>query len=103
MKKALFTILVLVSISSCKVQQKATAYVKEHCGETNIKKRPDGSYKLHAKCTDLYDTKEMSKYITEGIVIFNFKKGEFTADITSTDSIPNLYGVLKTVADGFKK
>ena len=103
MKKALFTILVLVSISSCKVQQKATAYVKEHCADATVRKLPSGAYKLHAKCTDLYDTKEISKYVQEGVIVFNFGKASVTTDITSSDSIPNLHGILKTVVDGFKK
>lgn len=105
MKKVILVAIVaaLTATTSCNGTQKVVAAFKQHCPESNIAKQPDGSYKVFVKCVNLYDTQEMGKYIQSGSITYDFAKAEVSGVVQSSDSIPNLYGILVTIAKGVKK
>ena len=103
MKKLFAFALLTAVLASCNTSSKVTAYFKENCPESSVKKQPNGTYKVYLKCTGLYDTAEISKYLNEGRIAFDFRKAEITGTVNSSDSIPDLQKILSSISKGIKK
>lgn len=103
MKKLCAILLITLSISSCKFSQQAQKLYTEKCPNTYAKKNTDGTYTFYLKCTDLYATAKVREYLKEGNITFDVVNGEITGRVTSSDSIPNIYAILKGIGKGIKK
>lgn len=103
MKKLFLILAVLATLSSCKVKEAVEKFYKEKCPNSVITKLPDGKYKVALKCTDLYQTVEVKKYLSEGKITYDFVNAEVYGTVVSEDSIPDLFKILKNVSKGIKK
>lgn len=104
MKKLLliFAVLATVSMSGCKVQEAVEKFYKEKCSDSKVTKLPSGKYRVAIKCTGLYETVEVKKYLEEGKVSFDFVNAEASGVVVSEDSIPNMIHILKKISKGVK-
>lgn len=106
MKKSLLIALLAaltISLSNCNVSQKVTDAYASYCPNSSIKKQKDGTYLVYVDCKLPYDTVQMAKYIKQGRITYDFAGGRISGTVQTADSIPNLYGVLITIAKGAKK
>lgn len=106
MKRIVFVALMAaltIAISSCNASQKAVALFKEKCPESKVTKLANGSYQVTVKCTELYSTAEMQKYIQKGVITYDFAGASISGVVQSRDSVPDLYGILVTIAKGAKR
>lgn len=104
MKKIILILAVLATtITGCKVKEAVEKFYKEKCPDSVITKLPDGKYKVALKCTDLYQTVEVKKYLSEGKITYDFVNAEVYGTVVSEDSIPDLFKILKSVSKGVKK
>lgn len=102
MKNLFFTLAVLLTVSSCKVNQQVTDFYKTHCPESKVVKLLDGKYRVILKCSGLYNTVEIKKYVSEGKITFDFTNAELSGVVVSADSVPNMVNILKGIAKGVK-
>lgn len=106
MKRIVFVALMAaltIAIESCNATEKAVALFKDKCPDSKIVKLSDGSYQVSIKCEQLYSTAEMQKYIQKGIITYDFAGATISGVVQSRDSVPDLYGILVTIAKGAKK
>lgn len=103
MKKAILIFAVLLTISSCKFSQQAQTFYNDKCPDSYAKKNTDGTFTFFIKCSNIYETAKIREYLKEGNISYDIVNGEVTGKITSSDSIPNLYAILKGVSKGIKK
>jgi uncharacterized lipoprotein YmbA len=103
MKRFLLFALLAVTLAACNTTQTVTNYFTTHCPESTVLKQPDGTFKVYLKCTELYDTTEIAKYLTEGRITYDFRQASFTGTVTSADSIPDMQKILTAIVKGVKK
>lgn len=103
MKKVFIAFVVLLTVASCNLEQKLTAFFKEKCPNSTITKTYEGKYLVSVECANLYETTEVKKLISKGMITYDFANATLSGVVVSADSIPNLYAILKGVAKGVKK
>jgi hypothetical protein len=103
MKTILTAFVVLLTVASCNLESKLTTFFKEKCPNSTITKTYDGKYLVSVECANLYETAEVKKLITKGLITYDFANAKLSGVVVSSDSIPNLYAILKGVAKGVNK
>lgn len=103
MKKLfLFALIATMALSSCKVKEAVEKFYHDKCADSKVTKLPNGKYRVAIKCTGLYETVEVKKYLEEGKVSFDFVNAEASGVVVSEDSIPNMIHILKKISKGVK-
>ena len=96
MKKVLFILLTVLSISSCNVFKKAQAYADSHCPKSYIKDPTTGKVNIYYECDSLYPTAKLKDKCSKIEICFDATEAKVSGTAVC-DSLFDVKALLKQV------